>query len=105
MSENCSNKQDEILYLLNKIQKSIQELQTSTGDVLTFEQAKDFLNVSGSYLYKLTSSNQIPCYKPRGKQLYFDKEELKDWLLQNRNTTVNEIESQAIDYVTQNPRG
>ena len=38
-----------------------------------------FLNLSKSYLYKLTSGNLIPHYKPQGKMLYFEKAEL-NWL-------------------------
>ena len=46
-------------------------------NVLSFEEASRFLNLSKSYLYKLTSGNLIPHYKPQGKMLYFEKAELK----------------------------
>ena len=42
-----------------------------TKNVLSFEEASRFLNLSKSYLYKLTSGNLIPHYKPQGKMLYF----------------------------------
>lgn len=29
-------------------------------------------------------SHQIPHYKPNGKQLYFDRKEIEDWMKQNR---------------------
>ena len=42
-----------------------------TKNVLSFS---TFLNLSKSYLYKLTSGNLIPHYKPQGKMLYFESE-------------------------------
>ena len=47
-----------------------------TKNVLSFEEASRFLNLSKSYLYKLTSGNLIPHYKPQGKMLYFERAEL-----------------------------
>lgn len=41
-----------------------------TKNVLSFEEASRFLNLSKSYLYKLTSGNLIPHYKPQGKTLF-----------------------------------
>ena len=35
-------------------------------NVLSFDEASRFLNLSKSYLYKLTSGNLIPHYKPQG---------------------------------------
>ncbi len=36
-------------------------------NVLSFDEASSFLNLSKSYLYKLTAGNLIPHYKPQGK--------------------------------------
>ena len=36
-----------------------------TKNVLSFDEASTFLNLSKSYLYKLTSGNLIPHYKPQ----------------------------------------
>jgi len=38
-------------------------------NVLSFDEASKFLNLSKSYLYKLTSGNLIPHYKPQGKMM------------------------------------
>lgn len=54
-----------------------------TKNVLSFEEACRFLNLSKSYLYKLTSGNLIPHYKPQGKMLYFERAELEAWLRRN----------------------
>ena len=67
--------------------------------VLTFEDVALITGLSRSYLYKLTSANQIPHYKPSGKQLYFDREEIENWLKQNRVATVEETDRKATNYV------
>lgn len=67
--------------------------------VLTFEDVALLTGLSRSYLYKLTSANQIPHYKPSGKQLYFDREEIENWLRRNRIATVDETDRKATNYV------
>lgn len=70
--------------------------------MLTFNEAADFLGLSKSYLYKLTSTCQIPHYKPKGKMLYFEKSELIEWLKRNKVKTSEQIESEAEQYVLGN---
>lgn len=67
--------------------------------VLSFEEAALYLGFAESYLYKLTSSQQIPFYKPLGKKLFFKREELDSWRLQNRTKTIEEINTAAADHV------
>lgn len=57
--------------------------------VFTVAEACEYMGITESHLYKLTSAGKIPHYKPTGKLMYFDRSELDDWLLQNR--TYNEI--------------
>ena len=56
-------------------------------------------------LYRLTSSCQIPHYKPSGKQIYFDRSEIEEWLKRNRVDSVEEIEQAAINHVVMNKKG
>ena len=68
------------------IESRVSKLEQSlfiVKSILSFDEASEFLNLSKSYLYKLTSSGQIPHYKPQGKMLYFEKSELESWLRQN----------------------
>ena len=67
--------------------------------ILSFDEASDFLNLSKSYLYKLTSSGQIPHYKPQGKMLYFEKSELENWLRQNPVKTNQQVMQDAASYL------
>jgi excisionase family DNA binding protein len=71
--------------------------------VLSFKEAAIYLDVSHSHLYKLTSQNRIPHFKPQGKKIYFDFSMLEDWLKRNYQETQEEIEQKAIDYVIRNP--
>ena len=50
----------------------------------TFQEASEYLRISKSYLYKLTSTKQILHYKPNGKLIYFIKDDLDDWIMQNQ---------------------
>jgi excisionase family DNA binding protein len=68
-------------------------------NVLTFDDVAFLTGMSKSYLYKLTCSQQIPHYKPNGKQIYFDRQEIEDWLKQNRIATAKEIDQNATNYV------
>ncbi len=72
-------------------------------EYLTFEEACEYLGVSKSKLYKMTSSFSIPCYKPEGRMLYFNREELNAWLGQNPIKTSRSHEQDAIKYVMDKP--
>lgn len=87
--------------LLEKL-SGIESLVTrfTIKEVLSFNEACELLNLSSSYLYKLTHKQQIPHYKPNGKKLYFKRSELEAWLLKNRVKPLEEIEQDAINYVT-----
>nr|WP_308661111.1 helix-turn-helix domain-containing protein [uncultured Alistipes sp.] len=81
----------------------LENLVLHTKNVLSFEEASRFLNLSKSYLYKLTSGNLIPHYKPQGKMLYFEKTELETWLRQNPVKTRAQTEAEAQKYVLARP--
>jgi excisionase family DNA binding protein len=88
-----------IIERLNAIERKLDELAALNKETLNLKEAARYLNMSCSHLYKLTSAKEIPHYKPRGKQVYFERRELDKWLLQNRQTTKAEMEQAAIDYV------
>jgi excisionase family DNA binding protein len=88
------------------IEKRVAELENLvflSKNVLSFDEASKFLNLSKSYLYKLTSGNLIPHYKPQGKMLYFEKAELEAWLRQNPVKTQAQIEQEAQKYILNRP--
>ena len=67
-------------------------------NVLTLNEACEFTGLSKAYMYKLTSTRQIPHSKPMGKMVYFERSVLEKWLLQNRVLTVSESEEKAINH-------
>ena len=82
--------------------EELEQMLFLTKNVLSFDKASKFLNLSKSYLYKLTSGNLIPHYKPQGKMLYFEKVELEAWLRQNPIKTQAQIEQEAQKYILNN---
>ena len=84
------------------IEERIEELESlvyASKNVLSFEEACKYLNLSKSYLYKLTSAQQIPHYKPQGKMIYFEKDALETWLRQNPIKTQTQIAQEASHYI------
>ena len=83
---------------LDKIEQLLttQSLQNKT--VLNIDEVAQFTGLSKLYLYKLTSKNEIPHSKPNGKNVFFNKSEIENWLLRNRQATNEELEEEAINY-------
>lgn len=94
MEEKNSNLQesrhDLIIRLLKGIQSHLEEQTVLSKEVLSFDEAKKYLNVSESFLYKKTSQGEIPHYKPTNGKLYFHKSELESWVL-NSNLMSTEL--------------
>ncbi|MEQ1666569.1 MAG: helix-turn-helix domain-containing protein [Bdellovibrionales bacterium] len=67
--------------------------------VLNIEEAAAYTGLAVSYLYKLTSTQEVPHFKPRGKRLYFNRLELEDWLQSRRVNTVTEISHAAAKHI------
>jgi excisionase family DNA binding protein len=95
---------DEILERLDKIERLIVSQSIVQKDVLNFNEACSYLELSQSHLYKLTSTRQIPHFCPQGKKLYFNRHELDCWLQRNRQSTSEEIEKQATNYIIKKGR-
>ena len=89
---------DELFKRLDKIEKLITSQGILMKDVLNFDEGCEYLALSPSHVYKLTSTGGIPHYKPNGKKIYFKRLELDQWLLRNRTTTVEEIASKAASF-------
>lgn len=68
------------LLTIEHVDRFYSEIKT----VLTAHEACEYMGITESHLYKLTSTGRIPYYKPTGKLVYFDRSELDDWLLRNR---------------------
>jgi len=90
----------EYLQRIDERQKKIEILLLSQKTVLNFDEVAEYTGLSKSHLYKLTSTGGIPCYKPQGKHIYFNKQEIDQWLMQNKKLTNDEIESLSATFLT-----
>lgn len=75
--------------------KDIKERLFYLKEELTTNEAALYLGMSVSTLYKKTMNNELPFYKPSGRHLYFKRQELREWMLQNRNATNDEMRAEA----------
>ncbi|MCX2452242.1 helix-turn-helix domain-containing protein [Pedobacter sp. PLR] len=79
------------------IEELLQDLQPkdpNDNELLTIEEASEFLKVTVPALYTKVSRQEIPVSKP-GKRLYFNKSDLKKWIIASRKKTVMEIRKEA----------
>lgn len=76
----------------------LEEKLYANKGMLTSQEAADYMGISISMLYKMTSRLEIPHYKPRGKMVYFDKQELEDWMRKNHfNSRFSDPNKKDID--------
>lgn len=81
----------------------IKALLLTQKRTLTIEECAAYTGYGKDHIYRLTSQRQIPFYKPMGGKIYFDRQEIDEWLLRNRQATNDEISSKATTYVQTNP--
>jgi len=93
-----------ILQELAELKRLVSNQTLLQKPVLSFQEACQYLELSESYLYKLTSKKEIPHYCPNGKKLCFNRLELEQWLQRNRQVTNTEIEMKAATHVTLNKK-
>ena len=77
----------------SELQKELEEIKIlllSKKNVLNINELSDYTGYSKSYVYKLTSRNSIPYFKPSGKSISFDRVEIDTWLLKNKHLQVKE---------------
>lgn len=69
---------------------------------LSFREALMYLDVSESFLYKMTSNRIISFTKPNNGKIYFKKSELDKWMLSNEYKSKNKIENEVLTKIRQN---
>jgi excisionase family DNA binding protein len=75
--------------------KQDQQPATEPRDqLLTIQEAAEFLNLSVATIYSKVSKCEIPVMK-RSKRLYFSRTELTEYIKEGRQKTVAEIEAEA----------
>lgn len=71
-------------------------------DILSFREALGYLDVSKSFLYKLTSDRGIRFSKPNGGKIYFRKIDLDNFMLSNKQKSKLEVEEEILTKIRQN---
>lgn len=72
--------------------------------ILPLAMAAKFMGISKSHLYKLTSTNRIEFFRPMGKLIYISVEKCNEFLTQNKIKTVNEIQTEASNFLIKTNR-
>ncbi|MFA6400266.1 MAG: helix-turn-helix domain-containing protein [Salinivirgaceae bacterium] len=87
-----------ILNKLESIERMLIEQNMLRKEVLNVTETALYLEISESHLYKLTSTGTLPCYKPNGKRIYFNRHELDIWLQTNKQVSIDDIEERVSNF-------
>jgi excisionase family DNA binding protein len=79
--------------------EEIQEMLKEKEKPLTFEEARAFLQISKSSLYKLVHRKEIEYFKPSGGKLYFDKQVLLEYMRRGRVKSAAQIDEEATNHI------
>lgn len=99
-----------VALILQRVERIEKLLETGNAterrldkEMLTVDEVAEFMGISKSTLYKMSHTRELPIYKPTGKKLYFEKKDVVEYLKRNRQMSQEEIEQEAINYITRSP--
>lgn len=75
----------------NNILNENDDFRTWHKEFLSLPEAAEYIGVSKSTIYKLTHKKKIRYYKPNGKLIYFEKQDLTDFILSKFEKSCDEI--------------
>lgn len=81
-----------------------QQTKADADELLTVQEAANFLKLSIPTIYSKVSRLQLPCMK-QGKRLYFSQTELLNYIKEGKKKTFAEIEAEADAYLSNNKKG
>ena len=76
--------------------KEIEDRMYMFKEMLTLDEAAEYIGSSKSLLYKMTASRGITHYKPNGRVIYIDRKDLDELLRTNPVYSKKALERQAI---------
>ena len=76
-----------VLELLEEAQHEERKLQYLKEEILNFEEALNYLNVSHANINEKIASQEIPFYVTEEKRILFRKSELDYWIFSGKNST------------------
>jgi excisionase family DNA binding protein len=71
----------------------LQDAPGVSREIMSSGQACEFLGISKSSLYKLTSGRSINFFKPNRGRVYFLKSDLENWILASRQAPISDVEN------------
>lgn len=71
-------------------------IQSQKDEILTIEQACEFLQLAKPTVYSMVSRREIP-FSKKGKRLYFSKDQLIEWLKEGQSETQDQAREKAIE--------
>lgn len=89
------------------ILKAVRNEQPTTDQpeqLLTIQEAAEFLSLTVPTIYSKVSKGELPVMK-RGKRLYFSRTELMEYIKEGRKKTNAEIEAEAEAYLSDKKKG
>ena len=93
--------QQEILRVENflkrfgSLSELLSHLENVAKDFLSIDEVAAYLQVSKSYVYKLTMQKEFTVYKPNGKNIFILRDDVNQWVKRNPSFSNQEIERQA----------
>lgn len=94
--------QSNLEQIMQRLDKRLDEIKRltllQTKKALTVEDVANLTGYSKAYVYKLTSEGRLPYYKPNGKAIYFDRDEIERYMLSNRVDAVADSAQMAAAY-------
>ena len=80
---------------LEKRVGNLEEKFDSGKEILTLQEAAQYIGIARSALYKMTSNQAIPFYRPNGKLIFLERDDILSWIRKNRVFSTEEIEEEA----------
>ncbi|PKP33307.1 MAG: DNA-binding protein [Bacteroidetes bacterium HGW-Bacteroidetes-16] len=93
------NEQNATLSEMREILKEVKaDLKSKTllnKEMLSLEEVSIHTGLSKSDLYKRTANRSIPHYCPSGKLIFFKRVDVEAWLMKNKISTLEEIQTRT----------
>ena len=75
--------------------ENVEKIAYLAKDFLSIDEVAAYLQVSKSYVYKLTMQKEFTVYKPNGKNIFILRDDVNQWVKRNPSFSNQEIERQA----------
>ncbi|MEO5644150.1 MAG: helix-turn-helix domain-containing protein [Bacteroidia bacterium] len=88
---------EELRLYMVKLEQRLNDVLLTQKEMLSFDEAIRYMNLSASYLYKLNAARIIEHFKPGGKLVYFRRADLDAWMQTGKCSSAATLKTQAIN--------